>query len=66
MKTFKIEIDRHLDPNHFVEQNYPGQLPEQMQIYLLIDLDTRIPTVYVETYNKRYADRYLAQPQDML
>ena len=50
-KKFQNLIDENLDPTHFVEPNYPQQQPEQMNIYLMIDLEESPPTVYVETHN---------------
>lgn len=44
-------IDEDVLPTHFIEENYPGQYPEQMPIYLCIDMEETPPTVYVETYN---------------
>lgn len=48
---FENLIDEDLKSTHFVEANYPNQFPEQMPIYLMIDLDESPPAVYVDTYN---------------
>ena len=50
---FKNTIEDGISPISFIEPNYPGQYPEQMNIELNLDMQDTPPTLYVETANRR-------------